>query len=56
MPDAYEFVDINCIVQILTRASRTILQTILNNLSKEVGSTVTVGSFFRMEVGEGIQR
>ncbi|KAH7533902.1 hypothetical protein FEM48_Zijuj04G0180800 [Ziziphus jujuba var. spinosa] len=32
------------------------VKTILDNLSKEVGSTVTVGSFFRMEVGEGIQR
>ncbi|RVX10930.1 Elongation factor Ts, mitochondrial [Vitis vinifera] len=33
-----------------------ILQTVLNNLSKEVGSSVKIGSFFRMEVGEGIQR
>lgn len=31
-------------------------QTVLNNLSKEVGSPVKIGSFFRMEVGEGIQR
>ncbi|KAF3444328.1 hypothetical protein FNV43_RR14018 [Rhamnella rubrinervis] len=32
------------------------VKAIIDNLSKEVGSTVTVGSFFRMEVGEGIQR
>lgn len=32
------------------------VQTLLNNLSKEVGSPVSIGSFLRMEVGEGIQR
>lgn len=32
------------------------VKTVLNNLSKEVGSSVKIGSFFRMEVGEGIQR
>ncbi|KAK9278997.1 hypothetical protein L1049_028579 [Liquidambar formosana] len=32
------------------------VKTLLNNLSKEVGSSVKIGSFFRMEVGEGIQR
>lgn len=32
------------------------VKTLLDNLSKEVGSPVTVGSFLRMEVGEGIQR
>ncbi|KAI4352144.1 hypothetical protein L6164_006424 [Bauhinia variegata] len=32
------------------------IKTVLDNLSKEVGSSVKVGSFFRMEVGEGIQR
>ncbi|XP_007049477.2 PREDICTED: elongation factor Ts, mitochondrial [Theobroma cacao] len=32
------------------------IKTILDNLSKEVGSTVKIGNFFRMEVGEGIQR
>ncbi|KAJ4717361.1 Elongation factor Ts, mitochondrial [Melia azedarach] len=32
------------------------VKTLLNNLSKEVGSPVKIGSFFRMEVGEGIQR
>lgn len=32
------------------------IKTILNNLSKEVGSPVKIGSFFRMEVGEGIRR
>ncbi|KAE8671114.1 Elongation factor Ts [Hibiscus syriacus] len=32
------------------------LKTILDNLSKEVGSPVKIGNFFRMEVGEGIQR
>ncbi|EEF37773.1 elongation factor Ts, mitochondrial [Ricinus communis] len=32
------------------------VKTVLNNLSKEVGSPVKIGSFFRMEVGEGIQR
>ncbi|KAJ8748181.1 hypothetical protein K2173_000589 [Erythroxylum novogranatense] len=30
--------------------------TLLNNLSKEVGMAVKIGSFFRMEVGEGMQR
>ena len=33
-----------------------ILQTVLDILSKEVGSSVKIGSFFRTEVGEGIQR
>ncbi|EXC20561.1 Elongation factor Ts [Morus notabilis] len=32
------------------------VKTLLDNLSKEVGSPVKIGSFFRMEVGEGIQR
>lgn len=32
------------------------VKTILDNLSKEVGSPVKIRSFFRMEVGEGIQR
>ncbi|KAL4309036.1 hypothetical protein GQ457_01G045890 [Hibiscus cannabinus] len=32
------------------------IKKILDNLSKEVGSTVKIGNFFRMEVGEGIQR
>ncbi|KDP45166.1 hypothetical protein JCGZ_15031 [Jatropha curcas] len=32
------------------------VQMLLNTLSKLVGSTVKVGNFFRMEVGEGIQR
>lgn len=32
------------------------VKTLLSNLSKEVGSPVKIGSFFRMEVGEGIQR
>ncbi|XWS36656.1 hypothetical protein CRYUN_Cryun20dG0104000 [Craigia yunnanensis] len=32
------------------------IKTILDNLSKEVGSPVKIGNFFRMEVGEGIQR
>ncbi|KAL6975529.1 hypothetical protein U1Q18_024325 [Sarracenia purpurea var. burkii] len=32
------------------------VKTLLNNLSKEVGSPVKIGSFCRMEVGEGIQR
>ncbi|KAG2710759.1 hypothetical protein I3843_04G042500 [Carya illinoinensis] len=32
------------------------VKTLLNNLSNEVGSPVKIGSFFRMEVGEGIQR
>ena len=31
-------------------------QTVLNDLSKEVGSKVTIGNFFRMQVGEGIER
>ncbi|KAE9456323.1 hypothetical protein C3L33_11777, partial [Rhododendron williamsianum] len=31
-------------------------QTLLDNLSKEVGSPIKIGSFCRMEVGEGIQR
>jgi len=32
------------------------LQSLLNELSKEVGSSVKIGNFFRMEIGEGIQR
>ncbi|XP_062150800.1 elongation factor Ts, mitochondrial [Alnus glutinosa] len=32
------------------------VKTLLDNLSKEVGSLVKIGSFFRMEVGDGIQR
>ncbi|CAN1316022.1 Elongation factor Ts, mitochondrial [Linum perenne] len=32
------------------------VKTLLNNLSEEVGSPVKIGNFFRMEVGEGIQR
>ncbi|XP_071723800.1 elongation factor Ts, mitochondrial [Rutidosis leptorrhynchoides] len=32
------------------------VKTLLNNLSKEIGSPVKIGNFFRMEVGEGIQR
>ncbi|KAF3633619.1 BTB/POZ domain-containing protein [Capsicum annuum] len=31
------------------------LQTLLSNLSKDVGSPVKIGSFLRMEVGEGLQ-
>jgi hypothetical protein len=31
-------------------------QTLLNDLSKEVGCKVTIGNFVRMEVGEGIER
>lgn len=30
------------------------VKTVLDNLSKEVGSSVRIGSFLRMEVGEGI--
>uniref|UniRef100_A0A803P661 Elongation factor Ts, mitochondrial n=1 Tax=Cannabis sativa TaxID=3483 RepID=A0A803P661_CANSA len=32
------------------------VKTVLDNLSQEVGSLVKIGSFFKMEVGEGIQR
>lgn len=32
------------------------VKTLLSNLSKEVGSPVKIGSFLRMEVGEGLQR
>lgn len=32
------------------------VKTVLDNLSKEVGSPVKIGSFFRFEVGEGIER
>ncbi|XP_065873815.1 elongation factor Ts, mitochondrial [Euphorbia lathyris] len=32
------------------------VQTLLKNLSNEVGSPVKIGSFLRMEVGEGIER
>ncbi|KAL8170653.1 hypothetical protein V2J09_022457, partial [Rumex salicifolius] len=32
------------------------VKTLLSNLSKEVGSPVTIGNFLRVEVGEGIQR
>lgn len=34
----------------------TNIKTVLNDLSKEVGSKVTIGNFIRMEVGEGIER
>ncbi|KAM0887202.1 hypothetical protein ACQ4PT_029207 [Festuca glaucescens] len=33
----------------------TNIKTLLNDLSKEVGSKVTIGNFVRMEVGEGIE-
>ncbi|KAL8037283.1 hypothetical protein ABFX02_11G030300 [Erythranthe guttata] len=32
------------------------IKTLLNNLSKEVGSTVKIGNFLRVEVGEGLKR
>ncbi|PWA59665.1 Translation elongation factor EFTs/EF1B [Artemisia annua] len=32
------------------------VKTLLSELSKEVGSPVTIGSFLRVEVGEGLQR
>ncbi|WCJ37307.1 Elongation factor Ts mitochondrial [Euphorbia peplus] len=32
------------------------VQTLVNDLSKEVGSPVKIENFFRMEVGEGIER
>ncbi|XP_016498610.1 elongation factor Ts, mitochondrial [Nicotiana tabacum] len=32
------------------------VKTLISNLSKEVGSPVKIGSFLRMEVGEGLQR
>ncbi|KAI7732345.1 hypothetical protein M8C21_021262 [Ambrosia artemisiifolia] len=32
------------------------VKTLLSELSKEVGSLVKIGNFFRMEVGEGFQR
>lgn len=32
------------------------MQTLLGNLSKEVGSPVKIGSFLRMEVGEALER
>ncbi|XP_066314434.1 elongation factor Ts, mitochondrial [Miscanthus floridulus] len=34
----------------------TNVKTVLNDLSKEVGSKVIIGNFIRMEVGEGIER
>ncbi|KAF8648674.1 hypothetical protein HU200_064722 [Digitaria exilis] len=34
----------------------TNVKTVLNDLSKEVGSKVTIGNFIRMQVGEGIER
>ncbi|XP_066309035.1 elongation factor Ts, mitochondrial-like [Miscanthus floridulus] len=34
----------------------TNVKTVLNDLSKEVGSKVTIGNFIRMEVGEGMER
>ncbi|XP_068666045.1 elongation factor Ts, mitochondrial [Aristolochia californica] len=33
-----------------------IVKSLLNDLSKEVGSTVQIGKFLRIEVGEGIQK
>ncbi|KAL0337772.1 UNVERIFIED_CONTAM: Elongation factor Ts, mitochondrial [Sesamum calycinum] len=32
------------------------IKTLLSNLSKEVGSTVKIGNFLRVEVGEGLRR
>ncbi|KAF8783787.1 hypothetical protein HU200_000225 [Digitaria exilis] len=32
------------------------VKTVLSDLSKEVGSKVTIGNFIRMQVGEGIER
>ncbi|GKC34357.1 elongation factor Ts, mitochondrial [Tanacetum coccineum] len=32
------------------------VKTLLSELSKEVGSPVTIGNFLRVEVGEGLQR
>ncbi|CAI9089323.1 OLC1v1023881C1 [Oldenlandia corymbosa var. corymbosa] len=32
------------------------VKTLLNNLSEEVGTPVRIGSFLRVEVGEGLQR
>ncbi|XP_073000914.1 elongation factor Ts, mitochondrial isoform X1 [Typha latifolia] len=32
------------------------VKTVLNELSKEIGSCVKIGNFLRMEIGEGIQR
>ncbi|KAL8497533.1 hypothetical protein ACS0TY_021021 [Phlomoides rotata] len=32
------------------------IKTLLDNLSKEVGSTVKIGNFLRVEVGEGLKR
>ncbi|KAL2483485.1 Elongation factor Ts [Forsythia ovata] len=32
------------------------IKTLLNNVSKEVGSPVKIGNFLRMEVGEGLRR
>ncbi|KAF5741347.1 putative elongation factor ts [Tripterygium wilfordii] len=32
------------------------VKTLLDNLSREIGSPLKIGSFFRMEVGEGVQR
>lgn len=43
-------------VHLLTSVLQTILQKLLENLSTEVGSPVKIESFFRMEMGEGIQR
>nr|CAB3475330.1 unnamed protein product [Digitaria exilis] len=34
----------------------TNVKTVLNDLSKEAGSKVTIGNFIRMQVGEGIER
>jgi translation elongation factor EF-Ts len=34
----------------------TNIKSVLNDLSKEVGSKVTVGNFARMEVGEGVSK
>ena len=33
-----------------------LLQTVLDELSKEVGSPVKIGNYVRVEVGEGIER
>lgn len=45
-----------CMLFIKHNKVYTLLQTMLDNLSKEVGSSVKIGNFLRMEVGEGNQR
>ncbi|KAL5223029.1 hypothetical protein ABZP36_027742 [Zizania latifolia] len=50
------FEDIVLLEQKYVVNDSTNIKTVLNDLSKEVGTKVTIGNFVRMEVGEGVGR